>query len=256
MSTFHQRYQAGDYINVWNEIRALGADVRSSTYREDVTRVVTETANRIRHNVDLLVERLQNDGYQFAWPGNEHYETDRSRWLPNDESPVLVDFLNKLCGPIPLIIEAWIKQVGDVNLAGNHPEWPGQDMLTDALVVEFEYKAWRLDENEASQGFFQNEYDFWKELVSQDGIDAVGPFRLPFATDVHRKVNISGGNPYAIILPDSGADALVDINGEKSYFIDYLRKCFVFGGFPGFMGMEKGRDNDTLSKLTMGLLDF
>lgn len=256
MTNFYQRYQAGDYLNVWNEIRALGAEVRSNTYRDEVSKVVTETANRIRHNVDLLVDRLRKDGYQFVWPGNDIYLTDRSRWLPNDQSPALVDFLNKLCGPIPLIIEAWIKQVGDVNLVGNHPKWPVQDMLTDALVVEFEYKAWKLTEKDNSQGYFQNEYDFWKELVSQDGIDAVGPFRLPFAPDVHRKVNMGGGNPYAILLPDSGADALIDIKGEKSYFIDYLRKCFACGGFPGFMDMEKGRDNDTISRLTVGLVSF
>jgi len=256
MSNFHQRYQSGDYINVWNEIRALGAEVRSDTYLDEVTKVVTDTANRIRHNVDLLVDRLRGDGYEFVWPGSDNYKTDRSRWLPNDDSPVLVNFLNNLCGPIPLIIEAWIKQVGDVNLVGNHPKWPGQDMLTDALVVEFEYKAWKLDEKDASKDYFQNEYDFWKEIVSQDGMEAAGLFRLPFAPDAYHKINMSGSSPYAIILPDPGADALVEINGQRSYFIDYLRKCFACGGFPGFMDMEKVRDNNTISKLTIGLLDF
>jgi len=256
MSNFYQRYQAGELVSVWNEIRALGGDVRAHPYREDVKGVVTEMANRIRYNVDLLVQRLRTDGYQFVWPGHEPYETDRSRSLPNEESPALVHFLNELCGPTPLILEAWIKQVGDVNLVGNHPKWPGRDMLTDALVVEFEYKAWGLAANDTSRSYFQNEYDFWRELVSQDGPEAVGPFRLPFAPDRYHKVNASGGSPYAILLPDSAADAQVDINGQRLYFIDYLRRCFACGGFPGFMEMDKGRDDGTLSGLTAGLLDF
>ena len=155
-----------------------------------------------------------------------------------------------------MIIEAWIKQVGDVNLVGNHPKWPEQDMFTDALVVEFEYKAWKLNESASAESYFQSEYDFWKADLGQNGIEAVGPFKLPFAPDVYNKVNVSGGSPYAIILPDTCADAWIDVNGKKLYFSDYLRNCFTFGGFPGFDNMEKGRDNNTILELTKGLLDF
>jgi hypothetical protein len=81
-------------------------------------------------------------------------------------------------------------------------------------------------------------------------------FSLAFAPDVYHKVNVSGGTPYAIILPNAGADALIEIYGKQSYFVDYLRECFKWGGFPGFGDKEKGRDNGTIVELVVGLLDI
>jgi hypothetical protein len=255
MSTFLKRYQAGKRITVWNEIRALGAEVRSPHYYEDVKAVVDETMDRVRYNLDLLVARLREDGYKFVWPGHENYYIDRSRCLPNEDTPELIALLEQLTGPIPLVISSWMLRVGDVNLVGNHPKWPEPDMYTDALVVEFEYKSWGL-EDDGARSYYEMEYNNWQSWVKEDGLEAVGPFSLAFAPDVYHKVNVSGGTPYAIILPNAGADALIEIYGKQSYFVDYLRECFKWGGFPGFGDKEKGRDNGTIVELVVGLLDI
>jgi hypothetical protein len=71
---------------------------------------------------------------------------------------------------------------------------------------------------------------------------------------VYHKVNVSGGAPYGILVPDSSADATINLDGTKMYFVDYLRECFQWGGFPGFGVKEKGRDNGTVRELAEGLL--
>jgi len=255
MSTFLNRYQAGERVAVWNEIRALGAEVRVPIYSEDVKAVLDETMDRVRYNVDLLVARLREAGYKFVWPGSDNYETDRSRCLPNKDTPELIALLEQLTGPLPLAMQSWMLRVGDVNLVGNHPKWPATDMFTDALVVEFEYKSWGLGDD-AARTFYQMEVEAWQSWVEEEGIEVVGLFNLPFAPDIYHKVNVSGGSPYALVLPEAGADAVIDINGKHSYFVDYLRECFKWGGFPGFGHEEKGRDNGTIAELTVGLLDI
>ena len=254
MSTLHSRYLAGDYIGVWQEIRLLQHRIHWPQYIDDITAVVTETMRRARHNVDLIIEHLQDDGYQFVWPGGTNYFADRSRWIPDAESTNMINFIDGLCGPIPLVISEWIRSVGDVNLVGNHPKWPKQDMLTDALVVEFEYKAWKAG-NDIGKKHYKGTYNEWQDNLETYGSDEIGPFVLEFAPDAYTKVYMSGGT-YGVIVPDNSADALVLLQDRKIEFVDYLRECFAWGGFPGFKDMKPGADNGVVAKLCKDLLDL
>jgi hypothetical protein len=54
------------------------------------------------------------------------------------------------------------------------------------------------------------------------------------APDVYHKDNVSGGTPYAIELPNPGADALVFGEWHHLRFVPYLRIAILdWGGFPG-----------------------
>lgn len=62
------RYQAGEHETVWAEMVSLGPDVRSKPYLEPAWSVAQETMRRARHNVETIVKRLDQIGYQF-WNG-------------------------------------------------------------------------------------------------------------------------------------------------------------------------------------------
>jgi hypothetical protein len=63
-----RRYQAGEHEAVWAEMMALGAEVREPPYFKDARAVATETMRRARHNVELLIRRLDQLQYRFEIP--------------------------------------------------------------------------------------------------------------------------------------------------------------------------------------------
>ena len=66
-----QRYLAGERIEVWNELMALGEAVRSKPAPAGVNAVIDETMRRARHNIEVLIPRLSGMGYRFAAPAIE-----------------------------------------------------------------------------------------------------------------------------------------------------------------------------------------
>jgi hypothetical protein len=67
--TFLERFQSGEREQVWFDLERLGGAVRQAQYLADARAVGEETMKRARHNVELLVERLDKLGYQFSSPG-------------------------------------------------------------------------------------------------------------------------------------------------------------------------------------------
>ena len=63
-----RRYQVGEHEAVWTEMTALGSSVREPRYAEHAEAVARETMRRARHNVELIIRRLDKLGYKF-WDG-------------------------------------------------------------------------------------------------------------------------------------------------------------------------------------------
>ena len=72
--------------------------------------------------------------------------------------------------------------------------------------------------------------------------------------DLH-KADTSGGDPYEIAVPDPRADAELLNERHGLFFVDYLRLCFRFGGFPGYEGFDRGVPSE-IESLRGGLLTF
>ena len=66
--TLLHRYLAGEYEHVWADMTALGPRVREAPHFDDAWAVARETMRRARHNVELIIRRLDQIGYQF-WNG-------------------------------------------------------------------------------------------------------------------------------------------------------------------------------------------
>ncbi|MGH2496471.1 MAG: hypothetical protein ACRDIV_17365 [Ktedonobacteraceae bacterium] len=67
MSTYLERYQSGEYESVWNELVFLGASVRQEPVYADSLAVAREIMRRVRHDIEILVDRLVQRHFIFGY---------------------------------------------------------------------------------------------------------------------------------------------------------------------------------------------
>jgi len=258
---FFERYRAGEHVAVWKELVALGPGVRGDAHAADALAVAYATMERVAANVDTLIDRLTKLGYQFkhasrpsaggllqmggmafdisqllaraAGGAKRQAATPSPHQRPADGlQKTLIDF-ERQTAVMPLSIRAFFEVVGEVNLVGTHPSIAPRNGETapDPLVVD------AFDEGMV-------EYDEEEET----------PLSLMIAPDDLHKADTSGGDPYEIAIPDPRADGIVLNERHELLFVDYLRLCFRFGGFPGYEGrVVVPPEIETLSR---GLREF
>jgi hypothetical protein len=206
-----ERYVSGDRVQVWTEITSLGVDVRSNEFWPEAVDVARETMRRARENVESLTRLLSENGYEFA--------VDTHPLIPPQDDVVSqLDRLEQTIGQLPLSLRCWFEEVGQVNLAGRHPAWEYD--YSDPLVIEApidyvltEHAGWEADRGTA-----------W---------DRRG-FVIDLAPDYLHKAQVSGGPPYAMAVPNAAADGALLWERHQTTFVNYLRICFRWGGFPGW----------------------
>jgi hypothetical protein len=294
MSTYLDRYLAGEYEAVWDELTALGDKVRQEPLYSDAIAVARETMRLARHNVELIVSRLRESGYEFQGDGII---------LPTTNVAEQIAELEAIAGMLPLSLRTWYEIVGEVSLMGTHPDWDvtgysgfwrSADVCTDPLVVTPIYYAlseaqdWKDWANEKGneQEVELNETQLTQlrtRLVSHPEIDEAEyvasykkviamfqraaaesrqrlssePFEIPISPDLLHKSNISGTGGNTIVLPNAAADAVIEApeGPHGLMFVSYIRNSFRWGGFPGFADEpEENRPTEYLAYLTKDLL--
>lgn len=212
--TLLQRYRNGEHKTVWDEM-ASGIDkFGNSISQEDAEAVATETMQRVRRNIETIIERLIDTGYEFGitFNGEENRYAEPFRSEP-DNAEQNIAYLESTFGELPLSLKMFWRVVGAVCLVGRYPDWAEtvDETSIDALWI-----------TPADSGEF--------ELYEQEDGEE---FVLPLAPDQFAKAVVSGGAPYGIALPCATTDAIfTDWHGTT--FVNYLRICFEWGGFPGF----------------------
>src|SRR5262249_13276226 len=112
------------------------------------------------------------------------------------------------------------------------------DVASDPLVVE---------------PYFQDLEDMADEVDERETEIAGTPaHHVIIAPDAIHKPNQSGGDPYCIRFPDAAVDAPVEGIENFGTFVEYLRACFRWGGFPGLSASAKP-PREELAYLTQGL---
>jgi hypothetical protein len=226
------RYMTGEHTAVWKELVARGVEVRHDPLAADALAVAYETMRRVHENVRAVVSGLVSLGYEFTTPDGRPRPTREVHVPPESRTPKRVQRLEKNAGMLPLSMRAFCEVVGAVDLIGHHPSLAPRrsDIPPDPLVVA------GVD-----------------ELLSEvdTGED---PETLTLAPDGLHKANTSGGDPYEIAIPDPAADAVLLNEPHELLFVEYLRLCFRFGGFPGYAGFD--RVPPEIEVLRRGLLDF
>lgn len=235
MPDFLDRYLRGEHEAVWKELTGLGEQVRTEPHYSDAWAVACETMRRARANVELLIPRLQEIGYQLGvWEDSRWIDNGWVRGLypvddyagphtlPSPDAAHQVRELENLIGTLPLSLRAWLEIVGDVDFRGFHPDWTFN--YPDPLVVS------------GTAGFFdytRDQFAEWQQDPDYCG-DETGHFLIEIAPDFYHKANVSGGSPYSFAVPNAAADAPLLEEPHQTTFVNYLRLCFQWGGFPGF----------------------
>ncbi|HEY1388879.1 MAG TPA: hypothetical protein VGF38_10070 [Ktedonobacterales bacterium] len=225
MSSFLTRYRAGESIQVWRELLALGAQVRETDFAEDGYRVALETMRRVRQNVETVHHRLIQLGYQFWVP-------ERAVALPSPSVSGSLAEVEHLLGPLPLSLRAFYEVVGSVDFRQSPQQliqWqePGRTNAPELRVLGEEDPL------------------VIKPLADLHGAMQHSGTRLSFcfAPDEFFKANYGGGENYHVWLPNPAADFRIEgMYYIDEYFVDYLRASFVGGGFRG--RIETLPDND------------
>ncbi len=280
-------YVAGEHRRAWSELMKRGPAVRQDPHAADALAVAYETMRRVAQNADMLAGRLEALGYRFGTPGTPNVKIAYgpestvidlrdigTAAAPHAEG--LVGMLNRLrgafasklpqkppetgraaaaphvppqsrtakqlrrledrTGSLPLSIRAFYEVVGAVDFNGMHPSLSpdGGPGCPDPLIV------FGPDDVLA-------ELDAWE--------DEDRPSQIAIAPDDLHKAGSSGGDGYAIAVPDPRADGELLNERHNLLFVDYLRLCFEWGGFPGYEGMDRGipREIETLRR---GLIAF
>lgn len=237
-----QRYRAGEHGAVWEELAALGP-IMEPAIRDAVERVADETMRRVATAMSELARRLGSLGYPLQpQPG------------PDPEIQARLEGLGEVAGgPVPISLAAFWRIVGGVDLApienADLPDWMPSEQTwlekLDPVVIEPLREAWYSVEE-------------WQEDLAENLAEVVGPLEISIAPDRLHKVNISGGPPYAIRLPDASADPRIRWLEEEPQLIHYLRRAVQGGGFAGVSPDQhvSRRWSSVVAELTRDLPSF
>jgi hypothetical protein len=291
--SYLKRYQAGQYEQVWAELVTLGGQVREPAILPDAQAVARETMTRVATNIDRIIEALQTLNYRFSPPEEprrkpapnveealDHLEAEIGvlplalrAWY---ECVGSVDFI----GHFPRWLNDPHYQPPEPGEIASETErelsplpWPAQGFspYTDALMVfPFEELQERNLWHPGPHGPARHQAtslaeigDWYKESYMEIGVDFV------------HKAGFSGGQFYSMQVPDASADGIILAlptcyweappwgntmwiiyeTTRPVRFVEYLRICCRWGGFPGF-GAEYAALPPALQRLTADLLPF
>ena len=251
--SFFERYRRGEREQVWAELVSAGEAVRNEPLLSDARDVARETMRRARHNVEVIVDRLREIGYRFDFEG------PAIQRIPPAASTAL-ERLDADMGPLPLSLHTWFDVVGNVRLTGSHP-WLSTSYevdrrrdyrltsYSDPLVIRLEYRH-----NEILFLPYREAFGY-ETAADQDAAfdpELADACILELAPDDCHKAGVSGGGPYFMAFPNRAADARLYGDQPYGFFVEYLRECFVWGGFPGIKHSTV-RPDEQLALLTRDL---
>lgn len=249
---FYQNYLQGSYQEVYDKLVALQEQVYVEPYYTDALLVAREMMRRVRHNLELLVPRLHQLGYQFGKGFTEGLSPEERALVENDapifkaadsKTPEKIQMLEQLTGTLPLALTCWYEGVGSVNLVGLFPSTKDRNVDLDYGCV--------LDP------LFMYSIEMAIRMVSEylkKGVWHRSP-TLALSPDNYYKYNCSGSGAYSLLLPCKAFDAPLLLERHQTTFIHYLRICFRWAGFPG-LEVENRLTPSELAFLREGLQEF
>src|SRR5215469_13080544 len=244
-----ERYLAGEQEPVWAELQALGGEVRKEPLYHDALAVARETMRRVRVNIETLIPRLEAVGYEFGyrWAQGSDFPSGPAVAVYTPPAADITDTIAELerrAGILPLSLRAFYEVVGSVNFVGIPPAaWPDWHAVPDGVDALYVYPAEVALEGAET---WQERYgDLTKEELDlprtddEDTCDDRAYYALPrdcwlvpIAPDEWHKYDISGCGAYEIAIPNLAADARLLTERHRTTFVNYLRICFRWAGFP------------------------
>ncbi len=226
MITYLQRYQEGEHESVWADLVALGPAIRDEPVYTEALAVAHAMMTRVRHNIEVLLERLRELKYRFL----SRHASDIWR-QPDAERRSILDAIEQQYGPLPIVLRAWYDIVGEVSLAGSHPKLNHHVGYKRSLALR--------PEEPFSDPL---ELEIWDDAIcsfyrqpTRQAAYTIPPFSFYVASNVDTKAGYSGSQDYHIMIPATGFDTPIFayLPWTGMFLRPYLRTCFAWGGFPG-----------------------
>jgi hypothetical protein len=230
------RYERGEHVAVWEELR------RQPVGAADSAAVAEVTMRRVARNVDVVVDRLRAAGWRWAYPA-------MARQAPTDADLAAIAAVEERLGPIPAALRACLMHVGEVWLCGTLPGWEppwfafgdleAYPAIGDPLVLP--PAAWM------AQDLAEQDSDEW--------VQPKRPYRFAFAPDELHKAGISGGTHDMMLPASTAAPPLLGVEYREGVtLVEYLRASLARGGFAGAEFMTA--PPPLLAEVTRGLVPF
>lgn len=235
---FYERYINGQTEQVYQDISALGQNAFLPGNFPDIEKVLTETFQRVAYNLDIIYTELKNINYLFKTEFEYNFQRPLHEPLP--ETDALLKKLDKAVEPyghVPLSLKIFYKIVGGVNFVWDYETnenlmWnmadPIQVVSLDSLVNEVDNDDWK-----------ENMEEYISDCDDQN-------VSLELVADDLHKDNVSGGLPYSLeITKPPSIDSNFINEPNETTFINYLRICFKFCGFPGIARPDMSNEYQT-----------
>ncbi len=251
MPDFYNRYQQGFYQKVYDELFTMREQVFEPHVYAASLQVMRECMKRVRSNIEVLLPRLQSLGYVFRKGGfwgnvSPEKQVQLEKEYPLFQPPTAgtveqVAALEQLTGPLPLSLKCFFEEVGCVNFIGLFPSNEREyGCVMDPLCINSVEIALQM-----VTGLKQTSLgDLWVEEPL-----------LMLTGDSFHKYGYSGSGSYTMRLPGMSIDTFLLDEPHNTTFVNYLRICMQWGGFPGFE-KECRLSKDELEYLTKDLLPF
>ncbi|MFI0966466.1 hypothetical protein ACH4S8_34500 [Streptomyces sp. NPDC021080] len=221
VTSYLQRYLAGDHQDVWVDLRALGPI--PERLAEDCAAVAAETMRRVARHIERLTGELDTLGLAPA---------AKLRFPTSPEELADLDRLDAEIGGLPAALYACLRHVGGVSFTGDCPQlglsYRNSDQYTDAPILPDPLVLPLVEELRWS-------WDEYQENVEDDPDAAEDGFVFDFAPDELHKANYSGAT-HDIALPSRLADPVLEgVGGREGVtLVEYLRLSITWGGMPGW----------------------
>lgn len=211
------RYLRGDYVAVWNELRSYGA--LGGELLEEARAVAKEIMVRVSRNADCLSERLAALGWRPLY--------SKLHTMPRAEDQVIMRRIEEISGaPLPVSLRTFWEIVGGINFVWDYDSGDAPNLGLILPMDEMDPLCVDAPEVVVEQ------FDEWEEQKAGVDPEIADPLFLSLAPDHLHKANTSGGPAYGIQLPFFGADPVFENEAHELPFVDYLRNCFDWAGFP------------------------
>ena len=246
--SYLQRYKDGEYEQVWAELFHLDEQIYLEPLYSDALAVVHETMNRVKYNIELLKQRLKALNYEFV-SEDEKLGRELEEYFNQQDTSAIIAKLEEAGLKLPLSLKVFYEVVGRVDFRGRHPKLSSYEPDADYENEDVEYSDPLVVWPPTDEDIAKNDYsEAWEEGLSPGVF-----YHLEIAPDPLHKANVSGGEAYYIVLGLKSIDYFVF--GEKNYgtFVQYLRYCFEWGGFPELSHAPKSAEKE-LEFLTKNLL--
>ena len=189
---------------------------------------------RCRDNIKTIITVLQDKNYKFCLNYGEcELKSMDKVWKENSIlANQIIEIIHKNYGNLGVLVEYWMKTIGNVNLIGYFENWTGLE-YSDPLVVEFIY--------EDISDYFEN------ELSENEEPWLLADYQLIFAPDIYHKANVSGGTGPSVNIPPFHWAGTVQCGFNGINFRDYLNTYFKNGGFG--VDLKTKFQNDNINKI-------